>query len=187
MDRININLNPKKENIAQGILENLTSYTPFVGIAVLIVLVLFFLLQLGILKKSHTNHVYSKKWKEWEERSNLIIDLKAEIAKLESEKGAFDSIAEPTYNMPLIFENIFSSLPKNVWFRELSLKENSLNLNGYVVIWQEDPLVSLDSFINLLRQNEYFSSKFIKISIKESPKTRFKTVEVLEFSIECRS
>ena len=82
MNKITINLNPKKENIAQEILEKLTSYTPFVGLAALVVLVLFFLLQLAILKKSYTHHVYSKKWQEWGERSNSIIDLKAEILKL---------------------------------------------------------------------------------------------------------
>ena len=86
----------------------------------------------------------------------------------------------------LIFQGIFHSLPKNVWFESLDFKSGAINLKGYVVKWGEDYLVSLDGFVNSLREQEYFSSKFSNMSIRESKKSNFNGVETLKFIIECK-
>jgi hypothetical protein len=84
-----------------------------------------------------------------------------------------------------IFEDIFSSLPKNIWFNNISLKKDILDIRGYVVKLDEDYLVSLEKFINNLKAKQNFSSRFKKINIKDSQKNDFHGAEVLEFYIEC--
>jgi len=186
MKKISINLNPQKENITSVVLQNMLSYTPLVGLSAAAIFVVILLLQVLTLKKSHTVSTYSKEWVQWKVKADLITKVKREIIELESEIIVLQKLATPKNDVALILENIFSSLPKNIWFDKVDCEEGFIVLNGYVVRWQEDSLVSLDKFINALRKKEYFSSKFGRISIKESRVTKVNKVEVLEFNIECR-
>lgn len=184
--KISINLNPQKKNITSAVLQDILSYTPLVGLSAAAIFVVILLLQVFTLKKSHTVSVYNKEWVQWEDKADLIAKVKKEIIDLENERIVLQKLVTPKNDVALILENIFSSLPKNIWFDKIDCEEELVVLAGYVVRWQEDSLVSLDKFINALRKKEYFSSKFGKINIRESRVAKVNKVEVLEFSIECR-
>lgn len=186
MKKISINLNPQKENVTAAVLEKIVSYTPLAGLTAVLVLVLIVFLQMFVFKQTYDYSKYNKKWRMWEGKYEEMKKIKKGIAKLEKEKNKLEEIAAPKYDIVFILEDIFSSLPKNIWFEKLEFEKGAINLRGYVVTWDEDYLVSLDRFINSLRENEYFSSKFIKLSIKESKRTIFNGVETLKFIIECK-
>jgi len=186
MKKIAINLSPQKEHITSALLQNLVSYTPLIGLSAAAIFALILLLQLFALKKAHTVRVYTKKWAQWEEKANSITAIKKELMRFENEKTALQELATPQNDMVFILRDLFSSLPKNIWFEEIQYKEGFINLSGYVIRWGEDSVASLDKFINSLRGKKYFSSKFAKINIMESKASEFNGVEALEFVIECK-
>ena len=186
MKKIVINLSPQKEKITSTILQNMVSYTPLVGVTTGFVLIPILLLQLFIFRQTYEYKNYSGRWKKWENKYNSIKRIKEEISRLKEEKERIEEVVTPEYDIVLILSDVFSSLPKNVWFKELTFKKGSINLKGYVVRWNEDYLISLDRFINSLREKEYFVSRFSKVNIKESKKSTFNGLETTKFIIECR-
>ncbi len=186
MKKIIINLSPQKETAATALLQRVVSYTSLGGLTAALVLVLIIFLQMFIIKQTYDCSKYNKKWEAWESKYKEMKEIKKGIAKLEKVKNKLEEIATPKYDIVLILEGIFSSLPKNVWFEGLDFEKGVISLRGYVVKWREDYLVSVDSFINSLREQEYFSSKFKKVNIKESKRSSFNGVETLKFIIECK-
>lgn len=186
MKKIVINLSPQKETAATALLQRVVFYTPLAGLTAVLVLVLIIFLQMFVFKQAYDYSKYNKKWGVWKGKYEEMKKIKKGIAKLEKEKNKLEEIAAPKYDIVLILEGIFSSLPKNVWFERLDFESGVISLKGYVVKWREDYLVSLDGFINSLREQEYFSSKFIKLNIKKSKRTTFNGVETLKFIIECK-
>ncbi len=186
MNKISINLNPRKEAVSSSILQNFIAYTPLAAMVTAFVFVILVLMQVVIVKKMHTHHVYTDEWKHWESKAVVIRDIKAAMATLESELVNLRDTTTPKYNMGLILKDMFASLPKNIWFESFRFKEETIDLKGYVVKWNEDLLVSLGTFIDSLRDKKYFSSKFPKVNIKTSQKTDFNGIKVLKFFIECK-
>jgi len=186
MKKIVINLSPQKETAATVLLQRVVSYTPLVGLTAALVLVLIIFLQIFIIKQTYECSKYNKKWEVWESKHEEIKEIKKGIVKLDRVKNKLEEIATPKYDIVLILEGIFSSLPKNVWFEGLDFERGVIRLRGYVVKWKEDYLVSIDGFINSLREQEYFSSKFKKVNVKESKRSSFNGVETLKFIIECK-
>lgn len=185
MKRIVINLSPQKETVTSVISQTVVSYAPLVGLTVVLVAIIIFLLQMVVFKQTYEYAGYHKKWKAWEGRHKEIKRIKNGISKLKRERKGLEEVIIPEYNLVLILSDIASSLPENVWFEGLEFKQGTINLRVYVVRWDEDHLVSLDGFINSLREKKYFSSKFKKTNIKESKKSVFNSVETLKFIIEC--
>ena len=186
MKKITINLSTQKETAVDSILENIVSYTPLVSLTATLVFAIILLLQLFIFKQGYEYAKHNRKWQKWEGKYNLIRGIRKEISGLEDVKKRLGEILTPEYDTVFILGDIFSSLPKNVWFKELDFRGETIDLKGYVVRWNEDYLVSLDRFISSLREKEYFFSKFKKINIKESKKTTFNGLETVKFVIECR-
>jgi len=186
MKKIVINLSPQKETAATTLLQKVVSYTPLAGLTAVLVLVLIIFLQMFIFKQAYDYSKYNRKWRAWKSKYEEMKKIKKGITKLEKEKNKLEEIVTPKNNIVLILEGIFSSLPKNVWFKGLDFESGAISLRGYVVKWREDYLVSLDGFINSLREQEYFSSKFMKVSIRESTKSNFNGAETLKFIIECK-
>jgi len=184
--KISINLNPQKEDASGRVFENVFSCTPLVGLATILVWIFILSLQAVILKKVYTHSRYKHKWVEWAPKANTLKQLKDEIAKLESTDNKIRELTTPKYEIAAILKDLFSSLPKNVWFETLDFTEDFINLKGYVVKWHEDYLFSLDTFIGTIKGKKYFSSKFNKVNIKDSQKANFNGIEVLQFVIECK-
>ena len=95
-------------------------------------------------------------------------------------------MATSKHDIVLILGDVSSSLPKNIWFDGLNFKGETIDIRGYVVGWDEDYLISLDGFINSLREKDYFASKFSRVNIRKSTRERYNGVEALKFSIECK-
>ncbi|NQT28278.1 MAG: PilN domain-containing protein [Candidatus Omnitrophica bacterium] len=186
MRKIAINLSPQKENITSAVLQNLVSYTPLVGLTAGVVLVILLFLQVFIAKQTYTYNGYEKKWKKLESKYNLLKGIKEEANNLKEEKENLERVATPEHNVVLILEDIFSSLPKNIWFDGLNFEGEAIDIRGYVAGWNEDYLISLGGFINSLREKDYFSSKFSRINIRKSARESYNGVETLKFSIECK-
>ena len=186
MKKIYINLSPQKEKITSALLQNLISYTPLISLSAVVVFALILLLQLFSLKKAHSVKVYTKKWVQWEDKANTVAVVKRELINFDNEKIALGGLLIPKNDMPFVLRDLFSSLPKNIWFEKIRHEEDFMSLVGYVVRWKQDSLTSLDKFINSLRKKGYFSSKFAKINIKESVAAEFNGVAVLKFLIECK-
>lgn len=186
MSKIEINLNPKKEEAYSKALQGIGSYAPWAGLAVAAVLVLAALLQTFVFVKSRSYAAYGKQWQAWEGKANLMREIKSGIGGLETEKNGLAALTSPKHKVVLIFEDIFSSLPKNIWLESMESKEAAVGIKGYVARWQEDYLVSLDKFINSLREKKAFSSSFSRINIKKSQKIVYNGVEALQFVLECK-
>ena len=186
MKKISINLSPQKEDITSAMLQGVVSYTPLIGLTAVIVFVLLFFLQIFIVKQTYTYNGYEKKWKQWESKYNLLKGIKGEVVNLGEEKQKLEEVATPEYDVVRILEDIFSSLPKNIWFGRFNFKGETIDIKGYVAGWNEDYLTSLDGFINSLREKDYFSSKFSRINIRKSSKENYNGAETLKFNIECK-
>ncbi|MDP2923393.1 MAG: hypothetical protein Q8O30_06720 [Candidatus Omnitrophota bacterium] len=182
MDKIYINLNPNIEKFDTATFKKL-SYYAVLGVISVLIIILF--LGLFVTIRLSSLNSYKTKWKSWEERATSLNKIKAQLAELEAEKKEFQKIVIPYNQVASIFEDLFISLPHNIWLDTLSIKKDSLSLKGYVLKLDEDYLISLEKFINAMKKREYFSSKFKKINIKDSKKENFYGVEVLEFNIEC--
>ncbi|MFA5270987.1 MAG: hypothetical protein WC412_01440 [Candidatus Omnitrophota bacterium] len=183
MDRIYINLSPKKEKI-ENVLLRQVSYYMLIGVffilclIVLVAVVLF--IRLAVVKH------YESRWAKWKGQYASLSVIKGELASLRNEKNEFTKILTPQNQMAKIFSDIFVSLPQNIWFESLNFNKKSLLIKGYVVrLDNEDYLVSLENFINNLKAKEYFISHFKNINIKDSQKTDFNGVEALEFNLGC--
>jgi Tfp pilus assembly protein PilN len=187
MNRISINLSPQKEAVSGSIIQNLIAYTPLAGLVAGVIFVTIVLLQIFIAIQMGTYKGYAGEWKQWESKAISMKAMKADMASLESELRRLEEIATPKYEFASILRDMFDSLPKNIWLESLKFKEDVIDLEGYVVKWNEDFLVSLDGFIDALREKSYFSSKFSDISIKASQKTMYNGVGVLDFNLECKN
>jgi len=186
MNKIVINLSPHKETATTVLLRKVVCYTPVMALIAGLVLVMIIFLQILVFKQAYDYSRWHKDWKPWKNKYVKMSGIKKEIVNLTNEKNKLKEIATPEYDIVLIFESIFHSLPKNVWFETLDFKSGTINLRGHVVKWGEDYLVSLDGFVNSLREQEYFSSKFSNMSIRESKKSNFNGIETLKFIIECK-
>jgi Tfp pilus assembly protein PilN len=186
MKKIKINLNPKKPAIFDQGLGKALDYTPL-----LILLVIFFaLLVVGaglfsLTKAARYNH-YQNIWKKWESKSDQLVEIKRNRASLEREFNRIKDVVTPGYTGVTLLNSLFSALPKNIWFKNIFFQQKIIEVEGYVVAWDKDPIVSLENFINNLQKSEGFSKKFEKIAIKDTKKTNFNGVEVTQFIIECK-
>ncbi|MBN3040521.1 MAG: hypothetical protein JW867_05295 [Candidatus Omnitrophica bacterium] len=190
MGKITINLNPQKEAAPSDVIKSITSYTPFVIIGALVVLLISSILLFVSFGKNQAFNSLNQKWSHWENKASIINQVKTNIASLDTERLNIEEVVTPEYEMSPILGDIFASLPNNIWFESFKFQDGFLSLRGYVVKWPEDPedhLAYLDTFIHSLRNTKYFSKKFKKLNIKESQKATYNNVEVLRFIIECKS
>lgn len=186
MRKIEINLNPQKTKASDEVMRSVTSFTPLMGLFTIIALVFIFFLQIVALKKTHSERVLAKKWQTWAKRSQLLKEIKDDIAALEEEEEKLKKTLVADQKTAATLEGIYSALPPNIWFKDLNFKNDFVNIQGYVVKWDEDYLISLDKFINSLSANALFYSRFSKVNIKQSQITNYNGVEVLDFIIECK-
>jgi len=182
MDKIYINLSPKQKREENALLKKISYY---ISLCTLLLLVIIIALGVLIGIKASVYKYDEIKWAKWKEKYTTLGGIKQDIVNLENEKNEFKKLLTPKNQMSDIFEDIFSSLPKNIWFNNMDLKKDTLDIRGYIVKIDEDYLISLEKFINNLKAKEYFSSRFKKINIKDSQKKDFNGAEVLEFYVEC--
>lgn len=182
MDKIYINLSPKQKKEGNAALRNISYY---ISIGIFVLLVIIVALGILIAVRASVYEYNNVRWAKWKEKYATLDKIKQGIRSLENDKNDFKKLLTPKNQMSNIFADIFSSLPKNIWFNSMNLKKDTLDIRGYVVKVDEDYLVSLEKFVNNLKAKEYFSSRFKKINIKDSQKKEFNGAEILEFYVEC--
>ena len=184
--KIVINLNPKKEQSSGLFLQKIISSTPLIILATIFIFIVILFQQFFIMNEIHSVNIKKNKWKEWGTKSNEINLIKSDINNLQKEKIKLENVVNPKNDTALILDEIYASLPKNIWFNKLSFTEENMVIKGFVVKWQEDYLVSVDKFINNLINKEYSKSKFEKVNMTGSNQIKFNGIEVLEFSVKCK-
>ena len=87
------------------------------------------------------------KWNKVLPQWQRIVSLKNEIASLGSEVAAYRDLCSVGSEASRILSDIYSALPKNIWFRYVYFSQNAISLSGYVVKWRKGYLASVDEFI----------------------------------------
>lgn len=186
MKRIVIDLNPDKKHALGENVQRVINFTPVLVLLSLGIFVLLVILQAAIIQKKHKLNESTIQEESWQEKANVIQLLKTEIFELEKEKNILREVIVSEDEVAKILNDIFSSMPKNIWFDSFNFNGEIISLAGYVVKWKEDSLASLEKFIGSLGNKQYFSSKFKRAHIVDSKKVDFNGVEVLKFNIECK-
>lgn len=182
MDKIHINLSPKQKKEENALFKKISYY---ISLGIFFLLAVIVVLGILIAIRASVYEYENVKWGKWKEKYAELNKIKQDIKNLESDKNEFKKLLTPKNQMSDIFEDIFSSLPKNIWFNSMNLKKDTLEIRGCIVKVEEDYLVSLEKFVNNLKAKKYFSSRFKKINIKDSQRKDFNGAEILEFYIEC--
>jgi hypothetical protein len=108
MDRIYINLSPKKEKTENAILQQV-SYYMLLGVAfvfgLVILLAIFLFVRIAVCKH------YESRWAKWKQQYTSLSVIKNELSSLQNEKNEFIKILTPQTQMAKIFSDVFSSLP----------------------------------------------------------------------------
>ncbi|MBU1122522.1 MAG: PilN domain-containing protein [Candidatus Omnitrophica bacterium] len=186
MSQIYINLNPRKERVESIIFHKIVSYLPFVALGVGATFIVILVMNFFVIGKMATFNRYKQQWKANEDKYNQILKIKSQAQQLSQEAKILRQVTTPATRIVKVLEDVYKVLPQNIWFKDLTFKEGSINFQGYVVAWKEDYLISLvDKFMSPLKQREYFSSKFSKVNLKHSQRKTFYGIEVLEYSMEC--
>ncbi|MDD4955641.1 MAG: hypothetical protein PHP17_06350, partial [Candidatus Omnitrophica bacterium] len=141
MDKIYINLSPKEKKKENALLKNVSYYIS-VGIFLLLVVLVCIGVLIGV--RASVYKYEDIKWAKWREKYIILSKIKQDIKSLENDRNEFEKMLTPKNQIPDIFEDVFSSLPKNIWFSSMNLKKNTLDIRGYVVKVDEDYLVSLE-------------------------------------------
>lgn len=184
MKKININLNPKKADNLSGIFAKALNYTPLLVLAVI-----FFALVLGAVEtvsrvKSGRHKNLNDVWRQWEPKHREIVNVKREISALERQGKQIGELMLPQVDGIVLLEGLSSFLPDNIWLESLRFKDNSAQIRGYIVRWEEDTLASLEKFINRLREDESFKDNFKEVNIRDTQRVSFRGREVTQFFLE---
>ncbi|MCP4653383.1 MAG: hypothetical protein GY858_08400 [Candidatus Omnitrophica bacterium] len=185
MKKIKINLHPVQAQEETKLVKTAGQYMPFaiLGLAGLIVANLIIFAFANVLRLSYSGR--HKHWKSLSPQVQEIVQLKDELQKHIVEKKDFQNLLSEHLSFSQIMAEFFSSAPKNIWLRDMSINEETVKINGYVVKWKEDRLVSLDKLIKALNEQTYFIEKFRNVGLKNYRKSTLNGVDIIEFRMEC--
>ncbi len=186
MKRIEIDLNPKKKHTLSEDFQKIVVFAPLAILLAAVIFILLIILQVVVVQKQAKLGGVRKQEEIWSEKASIVQAIRTDIFELEKEKNILQGVIVSEDEVAKILNDVFLSIPKNIWLEQFNLDEQSISLSGCVVRWKEDPLGSLEKFINSLRKKKYFSLKFKKVHIKDSKKVNFSGTEVLKFDIECK-
>ncbi|UCC95314.1 MAG: PilN domain-containing protein [Candidatus Omnitrophota bacterium] len=185
MKKIEVNLHPEGEKKEQKWFVYVKRYLPFMlfGLFLLVCVNVVLFLLASSFKKPRAN--LEKKWHDLTPQVQEITALKKEIDSLKHNRQEYRDLVTESISASQVFAELFDSIPKNIWFSTVDLGNGVLRMNGSVVRWKEDYLVSVNKLINSLNEKKYFSSVFKNINLKNSRKSSIAGVEIMTFSIDC--
>ncbi len=187
MGRVNINLYPGSRGEENKIRKFIFQYFPYVFAGVVGVVILNILLAGITIILSLPYRQLSKKWRKIESAVAGIDSLKRELDTLRSREDKYKSFLQRPFEVAHILADIFSALPRNIWFDEISFKDGEIKLSGYVVEWKMSPSASFDKFIKNLRKEAYFSTYFPLITPRSQRNVNIAGKKAMRFELECRS
>lgn len=184
--RIEINLLPRQKKSMVFFLNLCRNYFSYLTLALLIIVVMNILLFAGIKLTSVSYKKLTLDLKKLSSSTTNIKNDKAVLDKLLKAKQWYNTFDENNIYASKLLANLFSSLPKDIWFKVIYFNENYLKISGSIVPGNEDYLLSANNFIGSLNKNNYFSHHFKTIKLKKTYPTQIAGVEVMDFVIECR-
>ncbi|MDD5069170.1 MAG: hypothetical protein PHV17_00410 [Candidatus Omnitrophica bacterium] len=185
MEKIKINLNPSKEEKLELFFDKAVETNPSLIMVIIVMAAITLVLQMIVFSKGARYRALAREWKQWESKYQAVTELKNEMIKLEQNKKMVEGGLVPV-NVSKLLEAVYVSLPSNIWFDILEYRPQKFYIKGKVVKMQEDAMVSLgDKFIKPLKEQKAFTDLFKEINIKNTHKTLYRGVDVLEFEIEC--
>jgi Tfp pilus assembly protein PilN len=185
--KITINLHPSSDTKDKQLTKIVAQYFPFVFLGLLVIFVINIILFLVIGSSYLSSKKLSEKWEKLGPDAKMIASLKEEIEGLKKKEKEYQGLVKHGIEMSHVIADIVVSLPTNIWLSTFSYTEGYLKLTGYVVEWKEDFSQSINTFINGLQKNEYFSSVFKQIDPGGRRKEFINKREVMRFEVECRS
>lgn len=186
MKKIKINLNPKKPAAFEQGFGKILDYTPLLILLVIALGLIIGAVAIfsGIKARQYSN--YQKIWQEWKPKNNELVNVKRKISGLKKTSEKIKEVMLPDNTGKDLLKSLFAALSENIWFKKVQFENDKVDIEGYVLEWEKNPLVSLENFINQLQADQYFSKKFTNIDIKDTKSITFNGQEATQFIIECR-
>ncbi|MDD4294358.1 MAG: hypothetical protein PHP69_02465 [Candidatus Omnitrophica bacterium] len=184
--KIRINLNPNKKEKTEAVIDKITEYTPYLGVAAAVFLVFVLLLQVWVFFAAAGGVGINMEWNKWEDRYIELEKMKSDMISLEKEKGELLSKKTEAGNASELLAGIFRALPESAWLISLNVDENEVLLRGNIVAVDKNALGLISEvFIQKLKEEIMFEKKYSNIKIKKTKNIKNKGVDVIEFEILC--
>jgi len=182
---IEINLLPPEYKNKVNILAYLSDFLPYLVLAALIVLCINLVLGFFITERIVALKGVESRWKKQEPDYGEIAVLKDEVVKRKQEFDNLNSLVYPEIYFSEVMYLLSSNLLPNIWFREFSLADNVLNIQGTALDFEKDASLSLKEYVDLLKTTDIVKG-FSQINIKSQEMRRIKDKGVLYFQLELR-
>ena len=187
MEKISINLFPSQDTNEKKISKVVEQYFPYVFLALVGVIIINILLFLITSLSYIPYNNLTKKWEELGPQAKTIEEVKQELIALKEVELAYTDLVKRNMDLSRVIAEIVASLPKNIWLDRFIVEDGYVKITSYVVEWKEDFSETINTFINNLQNQEYFSSIFKDINPQGRRKELLFKRDVMRFEVECRS
>lgn len=185
MKKIIINLNPAKPPESSPASKTLDKFVPFV-LVLLILLAVFNIFFFGLINFFRlTQGSLKKTLKDLQPQVKEVQTAREDLAQINKEKKDYQAALVNDFLVSRVMADAYAAMPINIWLKSFVFGNDSLTLEGAVVQWKEDQMVSLNRFIQELNKKEYFTQKFKTVGLKSYRTNKLQAAETIEFRIEC--
>ena len=180
---IEINLLPSQYQKKIKTINYLNKLMPYLFLGLLVILGFNLVLSLFIFQRKTTLNRIKSAWHKKMPFFQEINSLKENFSKLSQEYNSLRSIANSGYSFSELMYLIYTNLPINIWFKEITFKEGVLTIKGTVLDYQKDVSLSLKEFIDNLKKVAKITKVFPKIKIVSQEMRRIKDRRILYFEL----
>ena len=180
---IEINLLPPEYKKRINIIGYLSDFLPYLLLVIPLILSLNLILGLLITKRAVSLKGVEYAWNKQEPSFKEINSLKEELAKLRKDYNNLNDLVYSKVKFSEIMYLLYSNLPLNVWFKELTYKDKILSIKGGALDLEKDASISLREYVNSLRETK-ISEDFSEIDVKSQELRRIKDKNVLFFDLQ---
>ncbi len=180
---ININLLPEElrpRTKKNGFDPDYILYCIPLAFAVLIVVHLFLLLNLGI--KGQRLASLNNKWKALAPQVKALDDLKKESGGFYADNQLGKLVSDRVDWAQKLY-SLSADLPDGVWFTSLSLSAGGLSLKGTVISLQKEEMDLINAFMSRLKQDKRFFNDFKSFELSSAQKREIGSYGVVDFVI----
>jgi len=186
MKKIEINFcsysDPKNKKFSQ-ILEK---YFPFVFLGAIGLVLVNIIIAVTIVLSQLPLKNLNEEWARVKPQSEAIGELQSEVDAFRLLEQEYTGLIFKKMELSRVFSDIFTVLPKNIWFGDIVLKKETIEITGYVVEWKEDFSSSITKFITNLQAQEYFQKIFKDINPKGRKIKDLYEKKIMRFEVECK-
>ncbi|RKY27577.1 MAG: hypothetical protein DRP61_03910 [Candidatus Omnitrophota bacterium] len=180
---IEINLLPPQYQKKIKTINCLNKLMPYLFLGLLVILGFNLVLSLFIFQRKTTLNRIKSAWHKKMPFFQEINSLKENLSKLSQEYNSLRSIANSGYSFSELMYLIYTNLPINIWFKEITFKEGVLAIKGTVLDYQKNVSLSLKEFVDNLKKVAKITKVFPKIKIVSQEMRRIKDRRILYFEL----